>query len=490
MKSLFRKYSLIIILCFAFILLISHHPAAEEYSEVPAVIHIHTNLKAYPSSLDQIIENVETEDFEIFFLSDSYNLRMEYGVLPFRNLLKKKIEASTIISSNGIEFYLKRLKEINSNSPDMLLIPGVEVIPFYYWTGSPFSKNLTTHNWGKTFLILALDRTEEFTTLPVIHNNFSTRHVLDFLPGTILFLIAALLSLVLIKSKGLIRVSGILLFILSVLFLINSHPFRPTLFDQYSGDQKIAPYQEVINDVNNKGGLIYWSQHKKNKSDTNTGPLNIKDGFNPKDLLLSKNYTGLVITSDEYSLTEPGREWDEVLKEYCQKKRERPVWQIGGINLDKNTVEKVYSTQTVLFLKYKDQGSVISALKKGRTYTHFLDDKTALSLNLFSVSNPKTDKHGIVGEEISLEDTPVINISVSAEKVNSHEIKVDLIRSGEIVSTFKGLPPLNITYKDTYFQKGERVYYRLDISGESYSRIITNPIFVNFRSAKRGTGKW
>lgn len=358
----------------------------------------------------------------------------------------------------------------------------VETIPFYYWTGSPFSKNLTTHNWEKTFLIFGLNKPNNFKTLPVIHNNYSTKYTFRFIPVTISFLLAFLISIFLIRWKGIFRIIGILVFITSLLFLINYHPLRPILFTQYNGDQAIIPYQEVIDDVNNKDGLIFWSQSKDNKRDKKIGPIIIKDGFKPKDLILSKNYTGFLITPDKYELTKPGNEWDNILLEYCSNQRKSPVWQMGGFNLNGSSLNKIDTIQTVFLIETRNKISVIEALRRGRTYTLISDNKIGLSLNLFSVSDPKTETYGIMGEEISLKVSPLIKISVAALKKNSGEIKVNLIRSGNIISTFNGQSPLNINYQDGYFKEGEKVYYRLEILADTYSRIITNPIFVKFYS--------
>lgn len=485
MKLNVLKYYLITIISLFLVFTPFKNLSSEELQEVSGLVYIHNNLSAGQLRLEEILKVAKIKDIKILLVTNNYNLKMEYGIPPFRNLFKKKIGAPSVLNSMGIENYLRRFEELNRIFPDMILVPGVETIPFYYWTGSPFSKNLTTHNWEKTFLIFGLNKPNDFKTLPVIHNHYSTKYTLRFIPVSISFLLAFFISIFLIRWKGIFKMIGILVFISSLLFLINYHPLRSTLFTQYNGDQAMLPYQEVIDDVNHKDGLIFWSQRKDNKIDKKIGPIIIKDGFKPRDLILSKNYTGFLITPDKYELTRTGNEWDKILLEYCSNQRKSPAWQIGGFHLNGSSLEKIDTIQTVFLLERRDKISLLAALKRGRTYTRILNNKIGLSLNLFSVSDPKTEIYGIMGEEISLKVSPLIKISVVTLKKNDQEISVNLIRSGNIISTFKGQSPLNITYQDDYFKEGEKVYYRLEIAGDDHSRIITNPIFVKFYSATK-----
>src|SRR5204862_156963 len=53
--------------------------------------------------------------------------------------------------------------------PRGLIVPGVEVMPHYFWTGSPFSLALTLHDTQKNLLVWGLDR-RALEALPVIGN--------------------------------------------------------------------------------------------------------------------------------------------------------------------------------------------------------------------------------------------------------------------------------------------------------------------------------
>ena len=50
----------------------------------------------------------------------------------------------------------------------------------------------------------------------------------------------------------------------------------------------------------------------------------------PEVLHESKNYAGFAaIYGDHITVTDPGKHWDRVLMEYCEGKREKPVWGIS-----------------------------------------------------------------------------------------------------------------------------------------------------------------
>jgi len=59
-------------------------------------------------------------------------------------------------------------------------------------------------------------------------------------------------------------------------------------------------------------------------------------------------------------------------------------------------------------------------------------------------------------------------------------VKVRLIRSGKLVETFSGKLPMKIDYEDRYFRPGDKIYYRMDMTG--YGTLVSNPIFVKFGS--------
>ena len=69
---------------------------------------------------------------------------MEYGLPPFRNLIRKKVELNSI-NSGGADKFIQAIQEVRQKYPDMIIVPGSETAPFYYWTGSPLKRERLPH---------------------------------------------------------------------------------------------------------------------------------------------------------------------------------------------------------------------------------------------------------------------------------------------------------------------------------------------------------
>lgn len=70
----------------------------------------------------------------------------------------------------------------------------------------------------------------------------------------------------------------------------------------------------------------------------------------------------------------------------------------------------------------------------------------------------------------------------SMEPHSSNPVKVRIICSGELIKIIESPLPLNISFEDSYFKLGEKVYYRMDMRGAG--TIVSNPIFVLFEEPK------
>jgi len=418
--------------------------------------------------------------FEVLFVNDHDRMVIEYGLLPFRNIFKKKAELNSI-NRSGAENYLEALKKTRQKFPEIILIPGSETAPFYYWKGSLLSRNLTAHDHEKRLLTIGLEKAQDYRTLPIIHNGFSIRYLLRFLPRTIMFFSAFILGLFLLKEKGVFRISGILISAVCVLGMIDAHPFRSSPFSQYDGDQGIAPYQLLIDDVNRKNGFTFWNYPETRSGVRKLGPVFLNTAPYPEVLEDSHGYTGFAaVYGDTISATEPGRQWDRVLQAYCAGKRERPAWGIATADFHKDggAGQKLGDFPTVFLVHRKTKSDILSALQAGRMYAVRTNYPQGIQLHEFSVS--AGGAKATLGEEIVLDGHPRIRISLDFKNPVEKEVKIRLIRSGKRIETFSGKLPMKIDYEDRYFRPGEKIYYRMDMRG--HGTLVSNPIFVKFRS--------
>lgn len=441
--------------------------------------------------VETLVRMAKERGFSVVVINDHDRMAMEYGLLPFRNLIKKREEKGSI-NRWGAASWLNTIQEVEKKYPDMIVIPGTETAPFYHWTGHPITGDLTAWNHERRILTIGLDSPEDYQSLPVLHNGFTTRWVNLALPGIVAFLAALAVGAVMIRWKGAYRIAGIVVVVLSLAFLVNSDPFRSSPFDPYSGDQGIAPWQFLIDDVRDKGGLTFWNHVETNSGVRDMGPIKVHTAPHPEVLDESKHYTGFaVLYGDTVTVTEPGGLWDRVLSDYCRGYREHPAWGIATAHYHKEgeAGEQLGNFQTGFFVEKLSRKDVLDALRTGKTYAYRGSYPKRARLDEFSVSSTDGGKRAISGEQIALKSNAVIRIRISGDADPTAAVRVRLIRSGELVKVFEGPLPLEIQYEDEYFRPGERAFYRMDM--QEHGTLVSNPIFVDYRmnlELKHATG--
>jgi len=450
------------------------------YLQVIGVIDTRTTYSDGIYDVIRLARLANERGIEVLFLNDHDRLVMEYGVFPFRNIFKKRMELNSI-NRRGAENYLHAVRKAAEKYPDMILIPGSESVPFYYWEGSLLSKNLTARDHEKRLLTIGMEKPEDYGGLPVIHNGFSARYLSHFLPRTLLLFIAFILGLFLIKGKGFFRVSGIIVSAVCVLGMIDAHPFRSSPFSQYDGNQGIAPYQLLIDYVNSKDGFTFWNYPETRSGIRKQDPVFLHTAPYPDVLEATRGYTGFAaVYGDSITATEPGNQWDRVLLAYCAGKRQRPVWGIATADFHKDgeSGQKLGDFPTVFLVHRKTKADILAALKAGRMYASQTNYPQQILLKEFTVAGGEGDQ-ATLGGEIALKGYPKIHISLAFKKPVENQVKVRLIRSGKLIESFSGTLPMEIDYEDRYTRPGEKIYYRMDVTGHGI--LISNPVFVKSR---------
>ena len=452
----------------------------DDYQQVAGLIDLRTTYSDGAHDLNFLIDLAKKRGFEVLFINDHDRMTMEYGIFPLRNIIRKKEEMPSV-NSRGAKKYLQGIKLAAQQHPEIILIPGSETSPFYYWTGSPFKDNLTAHNWERHLLIMGLENPQDYKNLPILHNGFSTRYSGQLLPSSIFFMILMLLGLILVLKKSYMRILGIVILVNASLMLIEFHPFKSSLFDQYSGDQGYLPYQELIDYVKDRGGATFWT-HPEARAGANSrkGPITVKTPPHPEALLMTKNYTGFgALYGTWITSTEPGMEWDRALLEYCSGKRDIPAWGISTADYHEEGMggERLGNFSTVFLVKKKTREEVLLALKQGRMYAcRTGNNLQRFVIKNFSVLDSNTGNQANMGETIELKNKPEIRITVSSSDQEAQDVDVRIIRSGKHIKTISRKTPFVVDFEDDYFNPGELIYYRIDIPG----KLVSNPIFVRF----------
>ncbi len=450
-----------------------------EYLQVRGLMDLRTTFSDGAYDVEALAGMARERGMGAVILGDHDLVVMEYGVPPFRNVLKKREQRNSILKE-GAGRYLRAIREAERKHPDMVIIPGSLSTAFYYWTGHPLTGDLTAHNHERRILTVGMEMPIDYEELPVLHNRSSIRFLVHDLPAILFFSAAGLIALIMLFWRGRWRVAGIIVLTLAVLLIINSNPFRNSPYDAYRGDQGMAPYQLLIDYVKGRGGLTFWNYPETRSGVRRLGPIQVSTRPYPEVLRESHGYTGFsALYGDTIGVTEPGGIWDTVLRDYCRGLRTRPVWGIATADYHREgeSGERLGNFQTVFFVTEKNKRAVLAAMRDGRMYALRGKFPQMARMDEFCVSSADTAVKAISGGEISLRGAPRIRIALSSENNLPGPVKIRLIRGGEVIGTFEDFLPLQIEYEDNMIRPGGKTYYRMDMRGAG--TIVSNPIFVS-----------
>ena len=454
--------------------------SAAPYRQLSGVIHLHSSYSSGQYSLEELVDKARQKKIEVLIPTDHDLVVMEYGLFPLRNLIKRREERPSIIK-RGPEGYLAEIKRLNKAQNDVMVLPGAQSSPFYYWTGNPLKKNLTAHDYRKELLLIGMQTPEDYLRLPLLHNGFSTRYVFQRLPQAIAFVLAFVLGLYLVMQKGRLRAVGVTIAIISLLLLVDRHPFKSSPYDPYSGSRGVAPYQETIDYVRQRDGLVFWAHPESRYAaeGVSLGPVTLKTRPYPDDLAAARNYTGFsAVYGDTTTAADPGRHWDQLLMQYCRNERDRPVWAIAGadFHVEKKGVE-LDTFQTVFFVQQKTIAAIMDALARGRVYALRKGSGPRLVLQNFRVKDAANGSAARMGEEISVAGPPMVEGVILVKDGGHHPVEVTVIRGGKIWQQFEGRTPLAFEFVDRG-KTTSKTYYRAVVKGRGIGMLLSNPVFV------------
>lgn len=445
---------------------------------VPGLMDLRSTFSDGKHSIEELAKIALERGFKVLFINDHDQIALYYGLPPFRNILRYKKEFPSI-KTRGPEEYLEEVNRVSKKYPEIIIIPGSITSAYYYWTGSWLKKNLTAHEYDRRILIVNFDQAEDYHKIPNIGNRLSSRYTKRLLPGVIVFAVPLFIGFILVRWRGFFRVMGLILIIFSTMSIIDLNPLRSSLFSPYKGNQGIKPYQELIDYVNERGGLSFWNYPEQKSGIRKYGPINVSTPPYPQVLHRSVDYTGFAaIYGDNITVTEPGNLWDMVLNEYCWGQRKNAPWGISTADFheDGRLGLKLGTFPTTFLVKDFSKKGVLEAMKKGRMYSSRGDGLVWPKLDYFNVLGEGGEK-AFMGETLTTPQFPVIRYSVTYGDGKSVPMVIHLIRGGTLIHTFRGQTPVEVQYVDKQAPSGEKTYYRLM---DSKKHLTSNPIFVKY----------
>ena len=478
-------------------------------------LHFDSKVSGGKYTMAELAGFANSYGLDAAIITDHDNMKVTYGISPFTKFLKFSIQENSI-ANYGVEKYLQEILQTNQVYSNIVFIPGVEAVPYYFWQGSPLYSNLILKNWHTHLLVFGLPNVEAYKQLPSLANRglgyqkpegelmqYIAKHFSYF------SLIALYLILFLISIFSIIRRSrrrrdiahithrrhryhfswkALLFTLLFGYILYSEYPFLPLKYDQYHGNPGSGPFQELINYVNANQGMIFWAHPEV--AHTEMRPLKIpllkqtikiETEAYPKMITETKDYTGFCIFWEGMKTVGlPGGLWDIVLDEYCTGIRKKPVWAIGELDFEEsNELTEVSATNTFVFTTEKSQNAILEAIRSGRMYTtrnHFGDH---VILEDFSVYDPHTNRSAFIGETLLMPRPPVgIHVKIRSLEVNPRPTTVFLYRNTELIKTF----PLQNQVDDYYLDQepftNSMNYYRILVGSRDFQSLATNPVFV------------
>ena len=462
-------------------------------------LHVHSTVSTGSLTLDQLAERAERLGLDAVILSENFVLRYEYGLFPLRGVIKRTVTLPSVLDY-GIDRFLTDVAAAQARHPHLLLIPGVEVAPHYYWAGSLLNRNLTMHNSQRNFLVLGLPRAMDYATLPISGNPASYRFgwetALNLTPALLLIPAGWLWKhrLYRIGRVGELRytvmrrrrVPAIVLSGMTLLLLINAWPFSEPLFSSYDEGLGYRPYQTFIDAVSSRGGLVVWSMPEaRDFHQYSFGPLGVvtvKTEPYAEALILTTGYTGFGgVYQDTRSATQPDGIWDQTIELYLTGQRLLPPYLFGEIALHKPGEANIELDQVlnVLWVRERTPAGIIEAMRAGRLYAVGQYRKEfGLRLDEFLVECEAGTLRARSGETLDPKKAKdlAVRVSVSATDRGTHPISVTIIRSGQVIARLTGQTPFTQSVADTSVPLGQSVAYRIEVQGGG--EILSNPIFV------------
>jgi len=306
--------------------------AGAEYIQAPLAIHISSTISDGDLSPEEIVRIARNNGFKAVIITDRDYLQWEYGLWPLRNLIKTRQSMSSL-ATYGAERYLQKIAALQQQYSDIIIIPGTEAAPFYYWEGSPYTPGFKIKSWHKHMLIIGLDKASDYENLPSVSNKKSLRQPWEtadlFLLWPFLLLLLGVISVrkrkynytdeqghALGPYSSFWRTLGMTLIFFSILGIVNNYPYRRLVFDQYHGDQEVQPYQFLIDYANRHGALTYWA-HPEAVNISKRNDISIETEYYAENLLQARYYTGFAIFYDGFKkVGTVGGLWDTILHEY------------------------------------------------------------------------------------------------------------------------------------------------------------------------------
>lgn len=479
--------------------------------QLVTAVHVHSTASSGTLTLAQLARLAREAGVDALVLTENLGYEFRYAPGPLRLLVEARASTPTL-ERYGIRRYFADLEQARKAEPGVMLLPGVEVPPYYYWTGSLLTGDLTLNDMQRNVLVLpavagadAAAAAQEFLRdLPAVGNR-NYRHygfgsLALLLPGV--FIVA--LSLYRLRQRTFEPLHPPTWLLLAALvagacLLWVNFPFKVPSLDPYDPGVGHRPVQRLFDYAREHGALTFWSMPEAvDYRERAVGPVTVRLSTAPYPAVLTDtyDYTGFGgVYADTVTVWEPGAEWDAALLAFQSGQRAEAPWLLGesAYHYPGQAGKELDDVLTVLLVEQDTPEAAFAALAGGHTYS-LRRQAGGVDLRLAEFALFSTDEDGedgtlrvsrvgdslIVGGEGHLAFEVVLRVEDLAG--TGTPVDIDVVRNGRLHRRIEGTTPLHERWQETLEAGDEATYYRIIVRAARPAYLVSNPIFVR-RSA-------
>jgi len=453
----------------------------EQLRQIRGVIRVHSQFSTGSESVESLARKALAQSLDVLVLTDVDLLRVEYSMPVLQRLLRFRVDARSLRTRGTLDAYLSEIRRVQRLFPELILIDGVESVPFYYWGVDWTEMKWRLHRWDQHLLAVGLASAGAYAGLPVAGSD--ALRVWNWRSFLLLWPLGGLAyaRLSVRWHPPWLRWS---LGVVALVLLASNFPFKLPLWDAYGGDVGVAPYRVYTEYVRSHGGAVLCAYPSSGFA-SGEPPVagiggRIIDIPSPGDALLVQDsrctaFGGLA--TDRGTATEPGRQWDRLLREAANKRPIRAVWVEGENDYPAGSTDpagRLRDVQTVFLVRERSIQGVLEAMKAGRMYACRGKD-VRLRLERFRVTSERAA--AVSGGHLTARNRVRVDVDLSREDGAPGHVKIRLIRAGHVVKVFTAGSPCEIHYVDSSIRPETHTYYRL-LASAADAELVSNPIFV------------
>jgi hypothetical protein len=474
----------------------------KKQKKVDGLFRVNTDISAGTETLSDIQKKAREFGLDFIVISDQFLVRCEYGIPPFRNLVKISKDQKSV-KNFGLTKYLKLTEEKRPINYDLFVIPGIDVAPHYYWEN--INGKIICRQFSEQMTIFGKLDEEFIRQMPVIHNSSINTNIFSFLTKiSPLFLL--FLSVIILRKKSyysdmqgnnyyhksyLKKITAVLIAIIAIIWTLDNKPFSIHHgFDPYNNYDE-EPYQKLIDYVREKKGDslgIVWSSPEAKSANTISGISLITEKY-LDDVVKTYGHNGFAgIYGDARTAHLPGNEWDKMLMEFSAGKRKNPPFIFGEADYHGHQDGLDFDfIKTVVFIDENEPVSVeniTKAMLEGHSYAVSKQGKKEMVLDEFRVYPPCKNIAAVSGETIRINRGDKLKVSIRGHCENLPNnfpapVRISLVSDGkELSSVLSDAGKFQLAIDISGDTLRDKTYLRFYISGPEAGELLSNPIFI------------